>query len=123
MNAAPTEETILEGVLDQWKSSVGAHRPDDVGSLFTEDAIFQGLHLYGVGPASVAEYYDSQPLGLAAEYKILETRRLADSLILGYLHVEFSIPDRPSFTVYLSLLVRLVDGDWRIGHYQVSQLP
>jgi hypothetical protein len=83
-----------------------------------EDAIFQGLRPYGVGRAAVAEYYDSQPIGLRAEYEVLETRRLAEDLVLGYLNVDFSFVDRPTLNVHLSVLVK---GDL-IAHYQVSRL-
>jgi uncharacterized protein (TIGR02246 family) len=123
MSTVPAEEDILRRVLDRWKTSVDAHAPADVASLFIEDAIFQGLHRYSVGRPGIAEYYDSQPLGMVAEYKILETRRLTDTLVLGYMQAEFSFPDRPTVSVYLSLLLRLVGGDWWIGHYQVSKLP
>jgi hypothetical protein len=44
-------ETVLRGVLDQWKAAVGANQPQQVAALFTEDV---------------------------AEYRILETRQLAD---------------------------------------------
>jgi uncharacterized protein (TIGR02246 family) len=123
MSVISADEEILRRVLDRWKVPVDAHAPAEIASLFTEDAIFQGLHDYSVGRAGIAEYYDSQPLGMVAEYKILETRRLTDTLVLGYMHVEFSFPDRPTVSVYLSLLVTLADGDWWISHYQVSKLP
>ena len=123
MGTSAQDEGILKNVLDKWKTSVDAHAPADVAALFTEDAIFQGLHPYTVGRSGIAEYYDSQPLGMVAEYKILETRRLNDSLILGYMQAEFSFSDQPTRTMYLSLLVRLVGGYWWIGHYQVSKLP
>jgi len=109
-------------VLDRWKAAVDAHDPDGVASLFTEDAIFQGLHPYTVGPRGVADYYDSQPIGMTAAYEIRETRRLADDAILGYMSVDFSFTDRPTLTVSLSLIVRRIGDDWSIGHYQVSRL-
>ena len=34
---------VLRGVLDQWKAGVDAHEPQKVASVFTKDAIFQGL--------------------------------------------------------------------------------
>jgi hypothetical protein len=59
---------------------------------------------------------------MTAAYRILETRRLADDLVLGYLSVDFSFTDRPTVGVYLSVLVtRLADG-WYLSHYQVSRL-
>ncbi|MFG1814193.1 YybH family protein [Kribbella sp. NPDC049174] len=117
-----TELDVLREVLNQWKAGVDEHEPKQVASLFTDDAIFQGLHLYGVGPDNVAEYYDSQPRGLRASYEILETRRLTDDLVLGYLAVDFSFSDRPTLPVYLSVIVRQVGDSWRILHYQVSRL-
>jgi uncharacterized protein (TIGR02246 family) len=122
MNGTADSEAILRGVLDRWKAAVDGHEPQRVASLFTEDAIFQGLHPYTVGRPGIAEYYDSQPLGMTAAYRILETRRLADDLVLGYLKVDFSFPDRPTIAVHLGVLARQVDGDWYVSHYQVSRL-
>ncbi|WP_405064005.1 SgcJ/EcaC family oxidoreductase [Kribbella sp. NBC_01505] len=105
-------------VLDEWAAGIAAHDPKAVAALFTEDAIFQGLHPYGVGRDAVAEYYDSQPLGLTAKYDVLETRQLADGVTLVYLTVDFSFTDRPTITVNLSVVLR----DGLIAHYQVSRL-
>ncbi|WP_405883888.1 hypothetical protein OG762_38335 [Streptomyces sp. NBC_01136] len=121
-NSTTDSEAILRGVLDRWKAAVDAHEPEEVAARFTEDAIFQGLHPYSVGRPGVAAYYDSQPLGLTAAYRILETRRPADDLVLGYLDVDFSFTDRPTIGVNLSVLVRRVEEDWCISHYQVSRL-
>ncbi|MCF0096045.1 nuclear transport factor 2 family protein [Micromonospora sp. MH99] len=119
---ASSEADVLRTVLDRWKSAVDAHQPDQVASVFTEDAIFQGLRPYVVGRDGVAAYYAAQPLGLTAAYEIRETRRLADDAVLGYLEVEFGFTDRPALRVYLGVLVRRVGGAWLIGHYQVSRL-
>jgi uncharacterized protein (TIGR02246 family) len=109
---------VISDVMDRWKDAVDAHDPERVASNFTEDAIFQGLKPYGVGRDSIARYYDSQPIGLKAEYEVLETRQLAEDLALGYLSVDFSFADRPAINVNLSVLVK---GDL-IAHYQVSRL-
>ena len=125
MNAAiknTENEDILRGVLDRWKAAVDAHDPEGVAPCFTEDAIFQGLHPYSVGRQGIADYYGAQPLGLTAAYKILETRRLASDLVLGYLSVDFSFADRPTLTVYLGVLVERAAGSWSIRHYQVSRI-
>ncbi|MFD8305433.1 YybH family protein [Streptomyces sp. NPDC059690] len=122
MTSTTADESVLRGVLDRWKAAVDEHRPERVASVFTEDAIFQGLHPYSVGRHGVAEYYDSQPLGMKAAYRILETRRPADGLVLGYVAVEFSFTDRPPLDVKLSVLVSREGDEWLIGHYQVSRL-
>lgn len=116
------DEAMLRGVLERWKASVDAHDPEGVAAVFTEDAIFQGLHPYSVGRPGVAAYYASQPLGMLAAYRILEIHRLAPDLVLGYLGVEFSFTDRPLLPVYLSVIaVRRPEGDL-LAHYQVSKL-
>jgi uncharacterized protein (TIGR02246 family) len=122
MNSRVADEEILRGVLDRWKDAVDAHDPRRVAAEFTADAIFQGLHPYSVGRQGVADYYDSQPPGMTATYRILETRRLADDLVLGYLSVDFSFVDRATLTVNLSVLVKHSPGGDRIAHYQVSRL-
>jgi uncharacterized protein (TIGR02246 family) len=123
MSTTTDDEAILRGVLDQWKAAVDAHEPEQVAARFTEDAIFQGLHPYSVGRRGVAAYYDSQPVGMTARYRILETRRLADDLLLGYQSVEFGFTDRLPLAVSLSLLLRRMTDGWYVAHYQVSLLP
>ncbi|MER5528559.1 hypothetical protein ABT075_28940 [Streptomyces sp. NPDC002677] len=122
MTTTTGDTAILSGVLDRWKAAVDAHQPEGVAAQFTEDAVFQGLHPYSVGRLGVADYYDSQPLGMKAAYRVLETRRPADGVVLGYLAVEFSFTDRPPLDVKLSVLVTRAGDDWYISHYQVSRL-
>jgi uncharacterized protein (TIGR02246 family) len=122
MQNTETHRSILRGVMDRWKAGVDTHVPQEVAGCFTEDAIFQGLRPYSVGRPGIAEYYESQPLGLTAAYEILETRELADDVLLGYLGVDFSFDDRPTISVNLSIVLSRVDGEWLISHYQVSRL-
>lgn len=122
MTSSTDDKAILDDVLDRWKAGVDTHQPERVAALFTEDALFQGLHPYSVGRRGVAEYYDSQPLGMKAEYRILETRRPADGLVLGYLDVDFTFADRPTLAVKLAVLLTRAGDDWYIAHYQVSRL-
>jgi uncharacterized protein (TIGR02246 family) len=119
-NSTADTEEVLRTVLDRWKSAVDAHEPHRVASHFTDDAVFQGLHPYSVGREGVADYYESQPLGMAAAYRILESRRLADDLVLGYLAVDFSFTDRPTVYVNLGVVLKRSEDDWYITHYQVS---
>jgi uncharacterized protein (TIGR02246 family) len=121
MTSTTAQEAILSGVMDRWKSAVDAHEPQQVASYFTKDAIFQGLHPYTVGRQGVAEYYDSQPFGLTADCRVLETRQLAEDVLLGYLGVDFSFTDRPPIRVTLSVVLRRIADQWHIAHYQVSK--
>ncbi len=113
---------IIEEVLDRWKAGIDAHQPQQVAALFTEDAIFQGLRPYSVGRPEVAAYYDSQPLGLTAEYRLVETRTVADDVVLGYAAVDFRFTDRPDISVHLGVLLKRTDEGGRIAHYQVTRL-
>ncbi|MCS7475898.1 nuclear transport factor 2 family protein [Umezawaea endophytica] len=116
------ENDILVGVLSEWKSAVDAHEPDRVAAVFTDDAIFQGLHPYTVGREGVAAYYDGQPLGLTADFALRESRRLADDVVLGYFAVDFGFTDRPTLSLHLGVVLRRIDDTWLISHYQVSKL-
>ena len=122
MASTTDNETILRSVLDDWKAAFDAHNAQRAAAIFTDDAIFQGLHPYTVGPQGVADYYASLPLGMTATYRILETRRPADNLILGYLSVDFTFIDRPTLTVNLCVLIQPAPDGAKISHYQVSRL-
>jgi len=88
--------------------------------VFTKDAIFQGLRPYSVGRQGVADYYDAQPSGMTVAYRVLETRRPAEELVLGFVRADFAFPDRPTVSLHLSVLVTHGAAGWRIRHYQAS---
>jgi uncharacterized protein (TIGR02246 family) len=111
---------ILRGVLDQWKAGVDTHAPQKVAAVFTEDAIFQGLRPYSVGRDGVAEYYDSQPLGMTVIYRILETRRPTADLVVGYVRADFAFPDRATISLNVGVVVAHTEDGWRILQYQAS---
>jgi uncharacterized protein (TIGR02246 family) len=113
---------IVHLVLDRWKAGIDAGDPQRIAEVFTENAIFQGLHPYSVGRPGVVEYYSAQPSGMTVTYRLLETRRPAHDLVLGYAKVDFAFPDRPTVDVYLGVLLERGEDGWRIGHYQVSRL-
>ena len=122
MTSTAAHEATVRGVMDRWKAAVDAHEPEQVAANFTQDAIFQGLHPYSVGPEAVAEYYAAQPLGMKAEYTVLETRQVAEDTVLGYLGVDFSFTDQPTRSVWISVLLKNTPSGWAISHYQVSKL-
>jgi uncharacterized protein (TIGR02246 family) len=113
-------ESVLGGVLDRWKAGVDAHEPERVAEVFTREAIFQGTHPYSVGREGVAAYYASQPLGMVAHYRIVETRRPAPDLALGFFDVEFTYVDKKPLPVRLGVLCEREADSWRISYYHVS---
>jgi uncharacterized protein (TIGR02246 family) len=115
-------DDILRSVMDRWKAGFDTQKPEQVAAVFTEDVIFQGLHPYSVGRKGVTDYYASQAPGMTVAYRILESRRTADDLALGYLSADFLFPDRPTVSVYLGVLVRNCDDGWRIAFYEASRL-
>jgi uncharacterized protein (TIGR02246 family) len=111
---------IIVDVMDEWKAGIDAHDPARVAAVFAQDAVFQGLRPYGVGPDAVAKYYDSQPAGMTVTYRILESRSPADDVVLGYLSATFAYRDRDS--VELAIGVVLIRGSdrWQVAQYQAS---
>lgn len=114
---------IVIDVMDEWQAAIEAHDPGRVASVFTEDAVFQGLRPYGVGRQAVANYYDSQPIGMTVTYRVLESRRVADDVTLGYLAATFSYPAKPSVELSVGVAVLRVGGRWQVAQYQASAIP
>jgi uncharacterized protein (TIGR02246 family) len=113
---------IVVAVMDEWQAGIDAHDPDRVAAVFTEDAVFQGLRPYGVGRNAVADYYAAQPAGMTVTYRILESRRPADDVVLGYLAATFTYPDRAAVELAIGVaLARGRDG-WLVTQYQASRV-
>jgi hypothetical protein len=108
--------TVLDEVLGRWQKAIAEHRPDDIAALFTEDAVFQGLHPYSVGRAGVAAYYDSQPPGLTVAFRVLSARPIGAATV-GWIEAEFSFVDRDPLPVNLTVVLQ----DRLIAHYHVSR--
>jgi uncharacterized protein (TIGR02246 family) len=113
---------IILDVMDQWKAAIAAHDPRAVAAVFTEDAVFQGLRPYGVGRNAVADYYDSQPPGMTVHYHILESRRPADDVVLGYLAATFSYSDRSAVEVAIGVVLTRGRERWQVAQYQASRV-
>jgi uncharacterized protein (TIGR02246 family) len=113
---------IIIGVMDEWRAAIDAHDPHRVAAVFTDDAVFQGLRPYGVGQQAVADYYDSQPDGMTVTYRILESRRPTDDVVLGYLAAVFSYPDRPAVEVALGVVLTRFGDRWQVAQYQGSKV-
>lgn len=113
---------VIVSVLDEWQAGIDARDPGRVAAAFTEDAVFQGLRPYGVGRQAVAEYYSSQPEGMTVTYRVLESRRPADDVALGYLAATFGYPDRPAVDLAIGVVLTRVDDRWQVAQYQASPI-
>ncbi|SBS76065.1 conserved hypothetical protein [uncultured Mycobacterium sp.] len=69
----PGIESLLRGVLDQWKGGIDAPDPQSVAAAFTDDAIFQGLRPYSVGPRGVFAFHDRDPVELRLGVVVVRT--------------------------------------------------
>ncbi|BCY11303.1 hypothetical protein [Actinoplanes sp. L3-i22] len=118
MSTRTYAEKALRDVLDAWQQAIGVHDFDRVAALFTVDAVFQGLRPYSVGRPGVAAYYESQPLGMTVDYRIVTAEQLADDVVLGWIAADFSFAEefRPPLPVSLTVVVRA----GAIAHYHVS---
>ncbi len=112
----------MREVLDRWKAGIDAGDPQRIAEVFTENAIFQGLHPYSVGRQRRRRVLLGPAPGMTVTYRLLETRRPADDLVLGYANADFAFPDRPTVDVYLGVLLERGEDGWLIGHYQVSRV-
>lgn len=115
-----TADQIVRDVMDRWRDGIDARVPDAVAAVFTDDAVFQGLRPHSVGRPGVAAYYDSQPAGMTVTYRVLESRRLTDDVVTGYLAATFAFVDREALELNLGVtLTRRAEG-WLVAQYQAS---
>ncbi|MFD7135329.1 SgcJ/EcaC family oxidoreductase [Streptomyces sp. NPDC059894] len=113
--------TVLPQLLADWKKAFDEHHVDDMGALFTEDALFQG---FGpdvlVGREAVKGYYDALPDNRSTDFEVLHEYEVAPEAVAGFADVTFSDTTGWSVRVHLSLVARADDGTWRIRQYHVS---
>ena len=115
--------SILTEVLNGWANGIREHEPERVASYFTENALFQGVApTHSIGRLGVITYYDSQPVGLSPQFRILEHRQLCDATLISYIDVDFTHPDGVVIPVHLTAVLQYVDDSWLISHYHVSQV-
>lgn len=117
------QSRLVTDVLRTWADGIRAHEPDDVASVFTEDAIFQGFDpTHTVGRPGIAAYYAKQPVGLRAAFHLVEQRQIADDALIAYARVDFSPPDAAVIPVHLTAVLQRGAGSWLISHYHVSKI-
>ena len=59
--------------------------------------------------------------GMTVEYSVLQTRMLADDVVLGYLRADFAYPDRASVGITLGVVVTREGDHWRIAFYEAAR--
>ncbi|MBJ2120429.1 SgcJ/EcaC family oxidoreductase [Arthrobacter sp. MSA 4-2] len=114
---------IVNTVFTAWANGIRDHRPEEVASQFTEDALFQGFDRdHGIGRPAIIAYYDKQPAGLQADFRILQHRRLSVDVLVAYADVDFSFLDGRVIPVHLTVVLQRTGGSWLISHYHVSKI-
>nr|WP_062332751.1 SgcJ/EcaC family oxidoreductase [Herbidospora sakaeratensis] len=117
-------EEVFAGVLAVWKHGIDVHDPDEIGTVFADDALFQGAHPEPTrGRASVVAYYDGQPAGLRVDYAIIDARRSADDVVTGYAAADFTYADGEVVRRHVTMVLERHDDRWLVGHYHVSLKP
>ncbi|MZD08587.1 hypothetical protein GTW43_26415 [Streptomyces sp. SID5785] len=118
------DEVVLAQVLDVWKHGIDVHDTAEISSVFADDVLFQGGKPSPTrGRASVAAYYDPDPL-IGVEYELIDARRSSEHVIVGYSAAHFAFPDgAPTVHRHLTTVLERTGDDWLIGHYHVSLVP
>jgi uncharacterized protein (TIGR02246 family) len=119
----PAGAADITPVLDRWKQGIANADLDAIAQVFTDDALFQGLHpSFSRGRDGVKDYYGSQAPGLTVEYEILHQRQLSADTVIAYLQADFRLGSGAELPTHITtVLSRGADG-WRIGHYHVSRI-
>ncbi|WP_061296627.1 SgcJ/EcaC family oxidoreductase [Herbidospora cretacea] len=114
-------ETIFAEVLAVWKHGIDAHDPEEVGTVFAEDALFQGARPEpSRGRAAVVAYYDGQPPGLRVDYEIVDARPSSPDVITGYAAVAFTFAGGDRLTGHVTMVLERAGDRWLVGHYHVT---
>ncbi|SNY69304.1 SgcJ/EcaC family oxidoreductase [Paractinoplanes atraurantiacus] len=114
------DEAVLRPLLDDWRKAIAAHDAEGVASLFTDDALFQGLQPHTVGRPGIERYYAGQPAGLKVEYRLLQVRRLGADAVLGWAEADFTVGPEIRALLNLTVVAQHTPEGWRIAHYHVS---
>jgi uncharacterized protein (TIGR02246 family) len=122
MVAKMQDADALYDVLGRWKAAINAQQPERMSAVFAEDAVFQGLRPYTVGHQGIYDYYSSLPWGMTVAYQVLETRKIADDVVFGYLGAHLVVQDLPTVRLHVGVVVKQGSDGWRIVGYQASQL-
>jgi hypothetical protein len=117
---ASTEGTaygVIAELLDRWRRAFDNRRAAGLVSLFTEDALFQGISPRLLAdPAEIFGYYDDVAEGTRATVEVLRANPLSD----GFADVTFTARTGETFPIRLSVVAQRFEGTWLIRQYHAA---
>lgn len=123
LHTARSAPGVLAGLLDAWQSAFDRHRPAEMASLFSTDALFQGISpSLRRGRKEIAAYYADVPEGTTARVGVLGEARLSERLVSGFADVTFTAPAGEDRHVRLSVVAEQRDEAWLIRQYHAALL-
>ncbi|MEV4065488.1 nuclear transport factor 2 family protein [Nonomuraea dietziae] len=112
---------VLSELLGRWQRAFDQHHASEIASLFSPDALFQGVspHL-GHGPEDVFAYYDAVTPGATAHAEVLSAAWLGQAIVHGFADVTFTMPGGDIRLVRLSVVAGGGEDGWLIHHYHAA---
>jgi hypothetical protein len=96
----------------------------DLVSLFSQDALFQGIDpRLRVGPAEIFQYYDEVAEGTTATVHVLHGVQLGQVIVSGFTDVDFTGCTGEVHLIRLSVVAECVEGTWLIRQYHAARRP
>jgi uncharacterized protein (TIGR02246 family) len=112
---------VLAGLLYDWQQAFNRHHSAEIVSLFSQDALFQGISArLRRGPQEIFEYYDSVPFGTTAQVKVICAAQLDQAIVHGFAEVTFTAPTGDIHLVRLSIVAEQADETWLIHQYHAA---
>ncbi|WP_433434822.1 YybH family protein [Nonomuraea sp. CA-141351] len=112
---------VLTGLLHDWQRAFDRHRPAEIASLFSQDALFQGISpRLRRGPQEIFEYYDRVTRGTTAQVKVVSAAQLSQAIVHGFAEVTFTAPTGDIHLVCLSIVTQQAESAWLIHQYHAA---
>ena len=125
MNDSTDKGQVL-ALFERWNAALATGNPDEVTSLYAEDAILLPTVSNRVrhNHAEIRDYFVSflakQPQGVIDEANV---RFLADNLVINSGVYTFTFGNGDRVSARFTYLYRRLEGDWRIIEHHSSAMP